>query len=260
MLEMARSSYYYQSKVELAEEKTKVYKEIQTVYEAFPFYRHRWIYWELQDRGLKVGRDRVLKSMAILNLTPLFPNRKTRLRCKKDPVYPYLLRDMKVEQVSQVWAADITYIPLEHGFCYFVGIIDWHSRKILSYRISNAMDRHFCLQALQEACAQYGTPTIFNTDQGSQFTSLDFIDCLKSRQIKVSMDSIGRWADNIIIERFFRSLKYENVYLNRYDSLVQAKAGIKEYIQFYNSRRRHSSLEYKTPNQAFNSLKMEHAA
>ena len=150
----------------------------------------------------------------------------------KDPVYPYLLKNRDISRPNQIWAADITYLPMEPGFCYFVGIIDWCTRKIISYRISNTLDRQFCLEALEEACLNHGQPEIFNTDQGSQFTNHDFTRALKKKGILVSMDSVGRWADNIIIERFFRTLRYENVYLWSYETIRETKIGIKNYINF----------------------------
>ena len=251
LLSFSRSAYYYESKTVISIEQVKILEEITAIYEEYPFYGHRPIYKELQGKGIKVGRDRVLKYMNNLNLKPIFSNRKTTQRNMKDPVYPYLLKNRDISRPNQVWAADITYLPMERGFCYFVGIIDWYTRKILSYRISNTLDRQFCLEALEEACLNHGQPEIFNTDQGSQFTSHDFTRALKEKGILVSMDSVGRWADNIIIERFFRTLKYENVYLWRYETIRETKISIKNYINFYNSKRRHSTLNYQTPDQAY---------
>ena len=166
-------------------------------------------------------------------------------------VYPYLLRGLEVNKGNQVWAADITYLPMARGFCYLVAIIDWASRKVLSWRLSNTLDASFCCDALEEAFVRFGEPEIFNTDQGSQFTSDDFIDMLRARGIRISMDGRGRWIDNIFIERLWRSVKYEEVYLKAYDSISEARQGLKTYFDFYNRLRRHQSLDRRTPDEVY---------
>jgi putative transposase len=166
-------------------------------------------------------------------------------------VYPYLLRGMEIASANHVWAADITYLPMARGFCYLVAIMDWASRKVLAWRLSNTLDASFCVEALQEALARYGTPEIFNTDQGSQFTSDDFIGILESHGINISMDGKGRWMDNVFIERLWWSVKYQDVYLKAYSSIAEARKGLREYFEFYNCRRRHQSLDRKTPDDVY---------
>jgi putative transposase len=166
-------------------------------------------------------------------------------------IYPYLLRNLEISRANHVWAADITYIPMARGFCYLMAIMDWASRKILAWRLSNTLDASFCVEALQEALARYGTPEIFNTDQGSQFTSDDFIEILESHGIDISMDGRGRWIDNVFAERLWRSVKYEDVYLKAYGSIAEARQGLSEYFEFYNCRRRHQSLDRRTPDDVY---------
>ena len=170
-----------------------------------------------------------------------------KLPNEEHPVYPYLLRGLRVDRPNQVWAADITYIPLARGFAYLVAIMDWHSRRVLSWRLSNTLDSSFCVEALQEALSRFGRPEIFNSDQGSQFTAKDFIDVLLGTGVKISMDGKGRCIDNVFVERLWRSLKYEDVYLKAYTNLVEARAGIETYFRFYNTRRSHQALGYQTP-------------
>ncbi|MBI4680455.1 MAG: IS3 family transposase, partial [Nitrospirae bacterium] len=166
-------------------------------------------------------------------------------------VYPYLLRGLEITRANHVWAADITYLPMARGFCYLVAIMDWASRKVLAWRLSNTLDASFCVEALQEALARYGTPEIFNTDQGSQFTSDAFVGILKSHGINISMDGKGRWMDNVFIERLWWSVKYQDVYLKAYSSIAEARKGLGEYFEFYNRRRRHQSLDRKTPDDVY---------
>ena len=166
-------------------------------------------------------------------------------------MYPHLLRGMPITRGNQVWAADITYIPMAKGFCYLVAIMDWASRKILSWRLSNTQDAGFCIDALEEAIERFGTPEIFNTDQGSQFTSDSFIQALSSRSIKISMDGKGSWKDNVFIERFWKTVKYEEVYLKGYESLTEARKELKGYMEFYNQERRHQGLDSRTPDEVY---------
>jgi len=250
LLELSRSNYYY-------EPVKKVYSQelvnaLEDIYEDMPFYGYRKIIPELLKRGIECGQRMILNLKKILGLKTIYPKRKTTIPNKEHKKYPYLLREVIIEKPNQVWCTDITYLKLAGGgTAYLVAIKDWYSRKILSYRISNTMEKSFCIDALNEALYKYGKPEIFNSDQGSQFTSEAFTNILKSHEIKISMDGKGRWADNIIIERFFRSLKYEEFYMKSYQSLREAKTEIGKYIKFFNSERFHSSIGYKTPDEVY---------
>jgi len=247
LFDLNRSSLYYEP-VPFSDEELRIMRELDIIYtDEFEFYGHRKMWQELNARGFHVGRDRTLKYMKILSIKPYYPTSKTTIPNKQHKKYPYLLRDLEITRPNQVWAADITYIRMEKGFCYLVAIIDWYSRCILSYRISNMMDVSFCVDALNEALAKYPTPEIFNTDQGSQFTSAAFTEILLARNILISMDGKGRAIDNIIIERFFRSLKYEDIYRKEYHSILELKLGVAKYMAKYNHFRLHESLAYKTP-------------
>lgn len=254
ILEISRSSLYYEPKPTFSELDIEIMNKIDEIYTAFPFYGYRKQLVELGARGYRIGADRVRQFMRILDLKTFYPKKKTSIGNFENKIYPYLLKNLNINRSNFVWAADITYIRLIQGFCYLVAIIDWHSRYLLSFRISNSLDTHFCMEALDEAFATYGQPEIFNTDQGSQFTSRSFTEKLISKEIRISMDSVGRWADNVIIERFFRSLKWENIYINEYESIKDVRKGCEEYIQFYNHKRWHESLNYATPYAYFGSL------
>ena len=220
-----------------------------------PFKGSRRLRDDLWDNhGLQVNRKRVQRLMRLMGIRALHPGAKTTRRNPQHKVYPYLLRDLEINQVNQVWCTDLTYIPMRKGFLYLVAIMDWHSRKVLSWRLSNSLDAAPCVEALEEALANYGTPEIFNSDQGCQFTSEDFTDVLKDNGIKISMDGKGRWMDNVFIERLWRSLKYEEVYLKAYDSVAQARQGIGAWLMFYNEERRHTSLSRMTPDQVYYDL------
>jgi putative transposase len=248
-LGLNRASYYYQSSPEKPD--VRLISSILDVYADKPFYGYRRVLCDLTDKGFEVGKKLVLKLKNSLGLKTVFPKKKTSIPAAGYVRYPYLLKDMSISAPNQVWASDITYLPFSSGKLYMVTIIDWYSRKVLSYRISNSMDRSFCLEALDEAICKYGKPEVFNTDLGSQFTSNDFVSKLTSEGIKVSHDGKGRWADNIIIERFFRTLKYEEYFLKFYSCVKEAKQAIAKYIDFYNGQRYHSALAYKTPNQVY---------
>jgi putative transposase len=206
---------------------------------------------ELLGQGFEVGKKLVLKLKNKLGLKTAFPKKQLSIPAANYVRYPYLLKDMSISAPNQVWSSDITYLPCKQGKLYMVTIIDWYSRKVLANRISNTMDRRFCLEALDEAICKYGKPEVFNTDLGSQFTSHDFIEKLTEHGIKVSHDGKGKWADNIIIERFFRTMKYEEYFLKYYESVKEAKCSIAKYIDFYNGKRFHAALNYKTPNQVY---------
>lgn len=201
----------------------------------------------LNGLGYPVGRKRVRRLMRLMGLMPIYQKPRTSIIDKEHTRYPYLLAGLDIKHANHVWCADITYIPMRKGFLYLVAIMDWYSRKILSWRLSNTMDVDFCLSALEEATHKYGSPEIFNTDQGSQFTSDAFTGALQERGIRISMDGRGRWLDNVFIERVWRSLKYEEVYLQAYENGVEARTGIGKWIAFYNQIRPHSSLHGQVP-------------
>ncbi len=208
--------------------------------------------WDIY--GLQVNRKRVQRLMRIMGIRALYPGARTTRPNPQHKVYPYLLRHLEINQVNQVWCTDITYIPMRKGFVYLVAIMDWHSRKVLAWRLSNSLDTAPCIEALEEALINHGTPEIFNSDQGCQFTSEGFTSVLKTHDIRISMDGKGRWMDNVFIERLWRSLKYEEVYLKAYDTVAQAQQGIGNWMNFYNQDRRHASLNRKTPDQVYYDL------
>ena len=247
LLELNRSSLYYKAKPVFSDEDISIMHKIDGIFTTKPFFGHRSIRKVLRKKGIRIGKDRVLKYMHILGLKTVYPKKITTIPNQYHEKHPYLLADLEINRPNQVWATDITYIRMHKGFCYLVAIIDWYSRRILSWRLSNSMDTSFCIEALHEAIEKFGTPEIFNTDQGSQFTSSKFISILQSSKIKISMDGKGRAIDNIIIERFWRTIKYENIYLNEYRSMSELKSGVEEYVNFYNFERSHSSLGDKTP-------------
>lgn len=203
--------------------------------------------------GYMVNRKRVQRLMRKLGLAAIAPSPNTSKAHPQHKRYPYLLRGVQVDRPNQVWSTDITYIRLAHGFVYLVAIIDWYSRKVLSWRLSNTMDVEFCVDALQQVLSCYGNPEIFNSDQGSQFTSEAFTSILLARGIQISMDGRGRALDNIFVERLWRSVKYEDIYLKRYDRMGELWVGLNEYFVFYNEKRKHQSLDYRTPSQVYTS-------
>jgi len=198
-------------------------------------------------RGYDVGRDRVRRMMRRMGIEALYIKPRLSLAHPEHVKYPYLLRGLKITRTNRVWATDITYIPMAKGFCYLVAIMDWSSRMVLAWRLSNTLDSSFCVDALEEAIAKYGCPEIFNTDQGSQFTSEAFTGALLSRGISISMDGKGRWMDNVFIERLWKSVKYEDIYLKAYGSMIELRKGLTTYFTFYNERRWHQSFDKKAP-------------
>jgi putative transposase len=222
-------------------------RRIDEIHLEFPFYGSRTIARELREKGYRANRKRVQRLMRLMGLESVAPKPNTSKPNEEHPVYPYLLRGLTISRPNQVWATDITYIPLARGSAYLVAIMDWHSRRVLSWRLSNTLDASFCIEALQEALSRFGRPEIFNSDQGSQFTSADFTAVLLAAGVKISMDGKGRCIDNVFVERLWRSLKYEDVYLKAYTNLVEARAGIGRYFHFYNTRRSHQALGYQTP-------------
>jgi putative transposase len=243
---VSRSSLYYKA-VPISERDLELMRLIDEIHLKYPFMGSRSIRDQLQKKGYQVGRQHISKLMKKMGISALY--RKPRLS-KPHPdhkVYPYLLRGLEITRANHVWATDITFIPMARGFCYLVVIMDWASRKVLAWRLSNTLDASFCTEALEEAIRKFGTPDIFNTDQGSQFTSDAFLGILKSHGIDISMDGRGRWIDNVFVERLWRSVKYEDVYLKAYGSIAEARRGLSEYFEFYNCRRRHQSLDRRTP-------------
>jgi putative transposase len=224
---------------------------IDQVHLDWPFYGARKIAFVLSRSGHPVGRKRVTRLMRLMGIETIYRKPNLSRRHPQHKIYPYLLRNMPIERVHQVWSCDITYIPMKKGFLYLVAVIDWHSRLVLSWRLSNTMDKTFCIDALQEALDRYGKPEIFNTDQGVQFTCDAFISTLEKQGIRISMDGKGRCLDNIFCERLWRSLKYEEVYLRAYETTKEARARIGQWFKFYNDERPHQALNYLTPRQFF---------
>jgi putative transposase len=224
---------------------------IDEIHLKWPFYGARKIAVVLSLSGHKVGRHRVTRLMRLMGIETIYRKPNLSRRHPQHKIYPYLLRNMAIERVHQVWSCDITYIPMKQGFLYLVAVIDWHSRLVLSWRLSNTMDKSFCVEALQEALDRYGKPEIFNTDQGVQFTCEAFIKTLENQGIRISMDGKGRCLDNIFCERLWRSLKYEEVYLRAYETTAEARMRIGDWFTFYNNERPHQSLGYQTPRQFF---------
>lgn len=253
MAGVARTSHYQLKKAkQVSEYELKLLNLIDELYTHYPFYGSRKMTREVRDMGYRVNRKRVQRLMKKLGLVAMVPGPNTSKAHPQHKIYPYLLRGVQVDRPNQVWSTDITYIRLAHGFVYLVAIIDWYSRKVLSWRLSNTMDTGFCIDALQQAIQQYGKPEIFNSDQGAQFTSNDFTQRLREYEILISMDGRGRALDNIFVERLWRSVKYEDVYLKRYERMPELWVGLNAYFVFYNERRKHQALDYRTPNEVHN--------
>ena len=250
LLSISRSSYYYQVKGE-SPENLALMRRIDELFMKYPFYGSRQMARQLRRIGISVGRHRVRRLMRLMSLEAIYQAPRTSDRHPVHRIYPYLLRGMAIMRPNQVWCSDITYIPVQHGFLYLVAIMDWATRHVLAWRLSNTMDTRFCLEALNEALSHCGKPEIFNTEQGSQFTSLAFTGVLKEAGVAISMDGRGRYLDNIFIERLWRSLKYEAVYLHDLTDGFVAERVIGEWLCFYNTERPHSSLDDKTPREAY---------
>jgi len=250
LLNLNRSAVYYQP-IGVSDEDLRLMRRIDGMHLKRPFYGSRRIRDWLQDEGYTVNRKRVQRLMRQMGVAALYPKANTSRPGKGHKIYPYLLKGLSIDRPNQVWATDISYIPMARGFVYVVAIMDWYSRKVLAWRVSNTMDADFCVDALEEAISRYGTPEIFNTDQGAQFTSEAFTGTLKAAGIRISMDGKGRWVDNVFVERLWRSLKYEEVYLKAYETVAEARLGIGNYFRFYNRDRRHQSLNRQTPDQAY---------
>lgn len=250
LLSLTRSTLYATPGGESAES-LALMRRIDEQFLETPWYGSRQMARWLRRQGHRVGRHRVRRLMRKRGLSPIYQAPRTSQPHPQQRIYPYLLRDLTIERPNHVWCTDITYIPMRRGFLYLVAIMDWATRKVLAWRLSNTMDAGFCIEALEEAMARFGKPDIFNTDQGSQFTSADFTDKLKAAGIRISMDGRGRWIDNRFIERLWRSLKYECVYLHAFEAGSEARREIGSWISYYNAERPHSSLQGATPNEAY---------
>ena len=250
LLKVARSTLYHRPAPVSADD-LAVMRRIDELYLATPFYGSRRLAAVLQRAGCPVNRKRVRRLMRVMGLEVIYQKPNTSRRHPDHAIYPYLLRGLVIDRPNQVWCADITYIPMARGFVYLVAVMDWFSRRVLAWRLSTGLATDFCVEALTEAIDRHGQPEVFNTDQGVQFTSADFLDELQSRGIRVSMDGKGRFLDNIFIERLWRSLKYEEVFLKAYDSVKETRGGIGAWLTFYNDVRPHQALSYRTPREMF---------
>jgi putative transposase len=246
LLHVSRSGLYYEPEPTDPEELAMM-RRIDELHLRYPFYGSRKLSDVLRKEGREANRKRIQRLMRVMGLEAMAPKPNTSEPHPEHVKYPYLLRGLVISRVNQVWATDITYIPMKAGFVYLVAIMDWYTRRVLSWRLSNTLDTSFCVDALEEALVRFGQPEIFNSDQGSQFTAEDFTKVLRARGIKISMDGKGRCLDNVFVERLWRSLKYEEVYLHAYDDMPEARAGIGRYMAFYNGERPHQSLGYQTP-------------
>ena len=260
LLDVCRSSLYYQPKPVSAAD-LALMRRIDALHLAHPFLGARKLARLLQREGIEVGRRHVGTLMRLMGIEAIYRKKRTSIAAKGHKIYPYLLAGVAIERPNQVWATDITYVPMAQGFAYLVAILDLYSRKVLSFRVSNAMSTDFCVEALEEALTRYGTPEIFNTDQGAQFTAEDFTAVLLAKGVRVSMDGKGRWVDNVFVERLWRSVKYEDIYLHAYQSVRELKTALASYFEFYNARRPHQSLEDRTPDEVyFATIDMKKAA
>ena len=259
LVSISRASFYYQPVGETAEN-LALMRLIDVQFLETPWYGSRQMARHLRRDGHEVGRKRVRRLMAMMGLVPIYQRPRTTVPNSEHRIWPYLLRGMVIDRPNQVWCTDITYIPMRRGFLYLVAVMDWSTRKVLSWRVSNTMDVEFCVEALEEAMARFGRPEIFNTDQGSQFTSSDFTDVLKAADVRISMDGRGRWMDNVFIERLWRSLKYECVFLHAFETGSELRAGLSRWINYYNTRRPHSTLAGRTPNEAYGAGVIERMA
>jgi len=249
LLGLARSTYYYEPATE-SDENLKMMRVMDEQYLRTPFYGSRRMAHCLKLKGHSANRKRVHRLMRLMGIEAIHPKRRTTIRDAGHRVFPYLLRDVEISRVNQVWSTDITYIPLRCGFMYLVAVIDWYSRHVISWQLSNSMETSFCIEALEDALAQ-GQPEIFNTDQGSQFTSRAFTSRLEDRDVAISMDGRGRALDNVFIERLWRTVKYEDIYLKDYDSVDHLYQGLDRYFAFYGRERPHQALNYRTPYEVY---------
>ena len=260
LLNLSRSSVYYTPQP-VSEGDLALMRRIDELHLNHPFAGSRMLRDLLRLEGIQVGRRHVATLMKKMGIEALYRRPNTSRKHPQNPVFPYLLRGLEITRPNQVWAMDITYVPMRKGFVYLAAVLDWATRRVLSWRLSNSLTTDFCIEAVEEAIQRHGRPEIFNTDQGCQFTSNEFVGLLQGHGIQVSMDGKGRWVDNVLVERLWKSVKYEEVYLHAYDSVSQARQGLQRYFKFYNERRPHSSLDGKTPDSVyFDSLPIQQAA
>ena len=250
LLGISRGSVYYEP-VPVSAEDLALMRRIDELHLEFPFAGSRMLRGLLAAEGSKIGRRHIATLMRRMGIEAIYRRPNTSKPAPGHRIYPYLLRGLSIERPNQVWAIDITYIPMARGFVYLAAVMDWFARRILAWRLSNTMEASFCIDAVEAALTQYGSPQIFNTDQGSQFTSAEFTGLLISTGIEISMDGKGAWRDNVFVERFWRTIKYEEVYLHAYDSVAEARQSIGRYLAFYNARRPHTALDQHTPDQAY---------
>ena len=250
LLGLSRASVYYTPRP-VSEEDLALMRRIDELHLELPFAGSRMLRDLLNVEGVVIGREHVRTLMRRMGITAVYQRPKTTRRHRAHPVFPYLLRTLTITRPNHVWAADITYIPMARGFVYLVVIMDWASRKVLTWRVSPTLTSDFCVAALEDALARFGTPEIFNTDQGSQFTSVEFLNVLRRRQIAISMDGTGCWRDNVFVERLWRSVKYEEVYLRAYETVSDVRTGLSRYFQFFNARRAHRGLRSRIPDDVF---------
>ena len=250
LLDISRSNVYYLPR-RVPEADLALMRRIDELHLNYPFAGARMLRDMLGLEGMVAGRRHVGTLMAKMGIEAIYRRRNTSKPHPEHRIYPYLLRDLVIDRPNQVWATDLTYIPMRRGFVYLVAIVDWATRKVLAHRVSISMTSDFCVEALNEAIAQYGRPEIFNTDQGSQFTSNDFTQVLRDNHVKISMDGKGRWVDNVFVERLWKSVKYEHVYLHAYENVAEARAKLGSYLAFFNSQRPHSSLDRQTPDMVY---------
>jgi putative transposase len=260
LLELSRSSVYYLPRPTSSEE-LALMRRIDELHLEHPFAGSRMMRDFLKGEGHFIGRKHVATLMRTMGIEALYCRPNTSRRHAAHPIYPYLLRSLTIERPNHVWAMDITYVPMARGFVYLAAVMDWASRRVLAWRVSISMSTDFCIEALQEALTRYGPPEIFNTDQGSQFTSIEFTEVLKAHHIAISMDGRGCWRDNVFVERLWKTIKYEEIYLHAYNSVSDARACIGKYLSFYNQRRPHSEHSGETPdNMYFSTIELKQAA
>jgi putative transposase len=250
LLALSRSSVYYSPRA-LSDRDLLLMRRLDELHLQWPFYGSRKLTRELQKEGHEVGRRHVVTLMRRMGIEAIYRRPRTSIPAREAAIRPYLLSNLSIDRPNQVWASDISYLPMAHGFLYLVAILDVFSRKVLAFRLSNTLTTDFCVEALEEALAKFGAPEIFNTDQGSQFTSDEWIEVLDDAGVAISMDGKGRWIDNVFIERLWRSVKYEEVYLHGYANGTEARTSLTRYFSFYNERRSHQSLEYRTPDEVY---------
>jgi putative transposase len=250
LLKLSRSTVYY-TPAPVSESDLALMRRIDELHLQHPFAGARMLRDFLRQEGVKVGRRHVSTLMRKMGVRALYRRPNTSRKHPQNPVFPYLLRGLTIDRANHVWSMDITYIPMRKGFVYLTAVLDWGTRKVLAWCLSNTLTTDFCLEAVEEAVRRYGPPEIFNTDQGSQFTSREFVDAILGHGIRLSMDGKGRWVDNVFIERLWRSVKYEDIYLHAYDSVDQVRQGLSRYFRFYNERRPHASLDGRTPDAVY---------